>query len=60
MMKPKSPKDGHWQKNKGSKPHLCAKATFDFLMAKYKEGRAGIRSHENRTIQNPKSDSSVF
>jgi hypothetical protein len=28
-------------------------------MAKYKDDRAGIRGHENRTIQNPKPDSSV-
>jgi hypothetical protein len=60
MIKPKSPKDGQWQKNKGSKPQQHTKATFDILMAKYKEGRAGIRGHKNRTIRNPKSDSSVF
>jgi hypothetical protein len=35
------------------------KATFDILMAKYKEGRADIRGHENQTIQNTKSDSPV-
>jgi hypothetical protein len=25
----------------------CPKATFDILMAKYKEGKAGIRGREN-------------
>jgi hypothetical protein len=50
MIKPKSPKDGQWQKNEGSMPHRCPKATFDILMAKYKEGRADIRGCENQTI----------
>jgi hypothetical protein len=35
------------------------KATFNILMAKYKEGRAGIRGHKNQTIWNPKPDSLV-
>jgi hypothetical protein len=47
MIMQKSLKDGQWQKNEGSKPD-------------YKEGRAGIKGHENRTIQNTKPDSSVF
>jgi hypothetical protein len=47
MIKPKSLKDGHWQKNEGSKPQQRPKATFDILMAKYKEGSAGIRGREN-------------
>jgi hypothetical protein len=38
MIKPKSPSDRLWQKE-GSKPQRCPKATFDILMAKYKEGR---------------------
>jgi hypothetical protein len=42
MIKPKSPKDGPWQKNKRSKPQQRPEATFDMLMAKYKEGMAGI------------------
>jgi hypothetical protein len=40
---PKSPKDSQWQKNEEGKPQRCPKATFDILMAKYKEGRADIR-----------------
>jgi hypothetical protein len=47
MIKPKSPKDGQWQKNEVSMPQRRPKATFDILMAKYKEGRASIRGCEN-------------
>jgi hypothetical protein len=43
IIKPKSPKSGHWQKNEGCKPQQHPKATFDILMEKYKEVRAGIR-----------------
>jgi hypothetical protein len=60
MIKPKSLKDDQWQKNEGSKSQRCPKATFDIFMAKYKEGRAGIRGHENRTIRNTKLDSPIF
>jgi hypothetical protein len=59
MINLKSLKDGHWQKNEGSKPQRRPMATFDILMAKYKEGRAGTRCHENRTIWNSKSDNTV-
>jgi hypothetical protein len=47
MIKPKSPKDGQWQKNEGSKPQQRSKATFDIRMVKYKEGRDGIRGCKN-------------
>jgi hypothetical protein len=40
MIKPKSLKDDQWQKNEGGKPQQRPNATFDILMAKYKEGRA--------------------
>jgi hypothetical protein len=53
MIKPKSPKGGQWQKNEGGKPQQHPKATFDILMAKYKEGRADIRGHENWIVQFP-------
>jgi hypothetical protein len=53
MIKPKSPKDGQWKKNKRSKPQSHPKATFDILIAKYREGKAGIRECENRTIRFP-------
>jgi hypothetical protein len=59
MIKPKSPKDDQWQKNEGGKPQRRLKATFDILLAKYKESKAGIRGHENRTIRNHKPDSPV-
>jgi hypothetical protein len=60
MIKPKSLKDGQWQKNEGSKPQQRSKATFDIRMVKYKEGRDGIRGCKNWTIQNTKPDSPVF
>jgi hypothetical protein len=48
MIKQKSLKDGQWRKNGGGgKLQQHPKATFDILMAKYKEGRASIRGHEN-------------
>jgi hypothetical protein len=47
MIKPKSLKDGQWKKNEKSKPQQCPKPTLDILMAKYKEGRVGIREREN-------------
>jgi hypothetical protein len=50
MIKSKSMKDGQWKKNERSKTQQRPKATFDILMAKYKEDRASIREHENQTI----------
>jgi hypothetical protein len=50
MIKPKHLKDDQWQRNEGTKLQWCPKVTFDILMAKYKEGRAGIIGHENQTI----------
>jgi hypothetical protein len=51
MIMPKSMKDGQWKKNERSKLHRCPMATFDILMAKYREDRASIRKHENLTIR---------
>jgi hypothetical protein len=51
MIKPKSLKDGEWQKNEVGKPQRCPNATFDILMAKYKEDKADIRGCKNRTIK---------
>jgi hypothetical protein len=59
MIKLKSLKDSQRQKNEGGKPQQHPKATFDVLMTKYKEGRTGIRGHENRTIRNTKPGSPV-
>jgi hypothetical protein len=60
MIKPKSPKDGQWKKNDGGKLQCHPKATFDILMAKYKEGRTDIRGAKirpsgisNRTVRFP-------
>jgi hypothetical protein len=53
MMKPKSPKDGQWKKNQRTKPQSCPKATFDILMAKYREGMANISERKNWTIWFP-------
>jgi hypothetical protein len=47
MIKSKSPKDGQWQKNERSKSQQRLKETFGILMAKYKEGRAGIMERKN-------------
>jgi hypothetical protein len=44
---------------RGGQPQRRPKTTFNILMAKYKEGRAGIRGRENQTIQNTKSNSLV-
>jgi hypothetical protein len=53
MIKLKSLKDGQWKKNERSKPQSRAKATFNILMAKYREDRTGIRERENWTIRFP-------
>jgi hypothetical protein len=53
MIKPKSLKDGQWKKNERTKPQQRPKVTFDILMAKYKEGKAGIKERKNQTIQIP-------
>jgi hypothetical protein len=59
MIKTKCPKDSQCQKNEESKPQRCPKATFDILMAKYKDGRADIRVHKNHTMRNPKPDNPI-
>jgi hypothetical protein len=53
MIKPKNPEIGQWKKNERSKSQSCPKATFDILMAKYREGRADNRGHKNQTIWAP-------
>jgi hypothetical protein len=56
MIRPKNPKIGRWKKNERSKPRSRPKVTFDILMAKYRDGKAGIRGQENWTIRFPKPD----
>jgi hypothetical protein len=46
MIKPKSLKDGQWQKSEGGKLQWQPKATFDIIVAKYKEGSASVRGRE--------------
>jgi hypothetical protein len=43
----------------GGEPQRHPNATFDILLAKYKEGRANVRGRENQTIRNLKLDSPV-
>jgi hypothetical protein len=47
MIKPKNPEIGRWKKNERSKLRSCPKVTFDILMAKYRDGKAGIRGCKN-------------
>jgi hypothetical protein len=56
MIRPKNPKIGQWKKNEKSKLWHRPKATINILMAKYRDGSAGIRGLENQTIQFPKLD----
>jgi hypothetical protein len=53
MIKPKNPEIGRWKKNERSRPRSRPKATFDILMAKYKDGKNDIRGHKNQTIRFP-------
>jgi hypothetical protein len=48
MIKPKCPKDGQLQKNEGGKLQHHPKATFNILLARYKEGRATVRGTKTR------------
>jgi hypothetical protein len=60
MIRPKNPEIGRWKKNKRSKSRSRPKVTFDILMAKYRDGNAGFRSHKNWTIRFPNLDYPVF
>jgi hypothetical protein len=50
MVKPKSLEVGRWKRNERSKSQSRPKATFDILMAKYRECRAGIKECEKWTV----------
>jgi hypothetical protein len=56
MIRTKNREIGRWKKNKRSKTRSHPKVTFDILMSKYRDGKADIRGHKNRTIQFPKLD----
>jgi hypothetical protein len=47
MIRPQNPEIGRWKKNERSKPRSRPKVTFNILMAKYRDGKAGIRGHKN-------------
>jgi hypothetical protein len=53
MIRPKNPKIGRWKKNERNKSRSHPKATFNVVMAKYRDGRAGIRDRKNWAIQFP-------
>jgi hypothetical protein len=53
MIRPKKSEIGQWKKNERSKPRSHPKVTFDILMAKYKDGRAGVKGHKNQIIRFP-------
>jgi hypothetical protein len=59
MIRPKNPKIDRWKKNERSKPRSRPKVTFDILIAKYRDGKAGIRGHKNWTILFSKPDHPV-
>jgi hypothetical protein len=56
MIRPKNLEIGRWKKNERRKPRSRPKFTFDILMDKYRDGKAGFRGHENWTIQFSKLD----
>jgi hypothetical protein len=43
MIRPKNLEIGRWKKNERSKPRSHPKVTFNILMAKYKDGKAGFK-----------------
>jgi hypothetical protein len=51
MIRPENLEIGRWKKNERSKPRSRQKVTFNVLMAKYREGKVGIKGHENWTIR---------
>jgi hypothetical protein len=53
MIRPKNPEIGRWKKKERCKPQYRPKATFDILMAKYRDGNTSIRGCENWIIQFP-------
>jgi hypothetical protein len=56
MIRPKNLEIGQWKKNERSKTRSHPKVTFDILMAKYIDGKAGFRGRKNWTIQFCKPD----
>jgi hypothetical protein len=53
MMRVKNLEIGRWKKNERSKSRSHPKVTFDILMAKYRDGKAGIRGRKQQIIWFP-------
>jgi hypothetical protein len=60
MIRPKSPKDGQWQKNEKNMPQQCVEATFEHLMASTRKAgpaSGGVKTRpfeiQNQTVQTP-------
>jgi hypothetical protein len=60
MIRPENTEIGRWKKNERSKSRSRLIATFNILMAKYRDGEADIRGRGNWTIWFPISDHLVF
>jgi hypothetical protein len=56
MTRPKNIEIGRWKKNERRKSRSPPKATFNILMAKYRDGKADIRGCKNYNIWFPKVD----
>jgi hypothetical protein len=47
MIRPKNLEISRWKKNERSKPRSRPKVTFNILMAKYGDGKAGFKDRKN-------------
>ena len=57
--KPRSPEVGRWKANERRQSPPRPKANFDTLLAKYKDGRAGVRKREEKYAKNSRPAHSV-
>ena len=57
--KPRSPEVGHWKTNERRQSPPCPKACFDIVLAKYKDGQAGVRKHEEKHVKDSRPPHSV-
>jgi hypothetical protein len=49
MIRPKNLEISRWKKKERSKPRSHSKVTFNILMTKYRDGKAGFRGHKTRS-----------
>jgi hypothetical protein len=54
IIRPKNSEIARWKKNKRSKPQSHPKATFNILMAKYRDGKVDIMGHKIRPSDFPR------